>query len=101
MDGSRADEPVSGTTETEPDLPGDAPADSMSGTVLGAAEAAVGGIPEAASASEDLAAQYLDQLQRLKAEFDNYRKRNAREREGWWRDARPPFSRTCCRSSTT
>lgn len=28
-----------------------------------------------------------DQLQRLRAEFDNYRKRNVREREEWWRRA--------------
>lgn len=44
--------------------------------------------PREEGASEDLANRYLDQLQRLKAEFDNYRKRIAREKEGWWRDSR-------------
>lgn len=32
--------------------------------------------------------QYIDQLQRLKAEFDNYRKRTLRDREQWWRQAK-------------
>jgi molecular chaperone GrpE len=31
--------------------------------------------------------QYVDRLQRLQAEFDNYRRRIAREREGWRRNA--------------
>jgi molecular chaperone GrpE len=44
--------------------------------------------PREEGASEDLANRYLDQLQRLKAEFDNYRKRIAREKEGWWRESR-------------
>jgi molecular chaperone GrpE len=34
--------------------------------------------------AEAQAADYLNQLQRLKAEFDNYRKRTAREREEWF-----------------
>ncbi len=33
--------------------------------------------------AEDLSAVYLEQLQRMKAEFDNYRKRVNREREDW------------------
>jgi molecular chaperone GrpE len=34
--------------------------------------------------AETRAADYLDQLQRLKAEFDNYRRRTAKEREEWF-----------------
>lgn len=48
----------------------------------------IGAPPEEEGATEDLANRYLDQLQRLKAEFDNYRKRIAREKEGWWRESR-------------
>lgn len=44
--------------------------------------------PAQGGASEVLADRYLDQLQRLKAEFDNYRKRIAREKEAWWRESR-------------
>lgn len=44
--------------------------------------------PVETAATPDLAAEYLDQLQRLKAEFDNYRKRVAREKQDWWRQAR-------------
>ncbi|MCA9729031.1 MAG: nucleotide exchange factor GrpE [Candidatus Eisenbacteria bacterium] len=51
-------------------------------------EAAHGESAPAGAATPDLAAQYLDQLQRLKAEFDNYRKRIAREKEAWWRESR-------------
>jgi molecular chaperone GrpE len=40
--------------------------------------------PEASDDVEARAAEYLDQLQRLKAEFDNYRKRTAKEREVWF-----------------
>ena len=40
--------------------------------------------PEALDDAEARAAEYLDQLQRLKAEFDNYRKRTAKEREVWF-----------------
>jgi molecular chaperone GrpE len=40
--------------------------------------------PEASDDAEARAAEYLDQLQRLKAEFDNYRKRTAKEREVWF-----------------
>lgn len=36
----------------------------------------------------DPAAVYLDQLQRVKAEFDNYRRRTAREREQWSLESR-------------
>lgn len=43
---------------------------------------------EAPSSPEELAKEYLDQLQRLKAEFDNYRRRIAREREEWFLSAR-------------
>ena len=39
--------------------------------------------PEVPADPEARAAEYLDQLQRLKAEFDNYRKRTAKEREVW------------------
>jgi molecular chaperone GrpE len=54
--------------------------------------AAAGGSPGDPGASgagirddaEVRAADYLDQLQRLKAEFDNYRKRTAKEREDWF-----------------
>lgn len=35
-----------------------------------------------------LAATYLDQLQRLQAEFDNYRRRVRREQEDWFRQAK-------------
>lgn len=44
--------------------------------------------PAEVEPTEDLAERYLDQLQRLKAEFDNYRKRIAREKEAWWRESR-------------
>jgi molecular chaperone GrpE len=44
--------------------------------------------PAQGGATEVLADRYLDQLQRLKAEFDNYRKRIAREKEAWWRESR-------------
>ena len=37
---------------------------------------------------EKLASTYLDQLQRLKAEFDNYRRRISREKEEWFEAAR-------------
>jgi molecular chaperone GrpE len=40
--------------------------------------------PETSDDAEIRAAEYLDQLQRLKAEFDNYRKRTAKEREVWF-----------------
>lgn len=40
--------------------------------------------PEPDSDADSRAAEYLDQLQRLKAEFDNYRKRTAKEREVWY-----------------
>lgn len=36
----------------------------------------------------EVAGQYLDQLQRLRAEFDNFRKRTARDKEQWWRQAK-------------
>lgn len=49
-------------------------------------EEASGGDRE--STAEDIAAEYLDQLQRLKAEFDNYRRRVLREREEWFTTAR-------------
>lgn len=89
MDGRRVDEPVWGTGSTEPAVSGDAPGDRGDETPgEDFEEDGPGGTPETAPGSEDLAAQYLDQLQRLKAEFDNYRKRNTREREAWWRDAR-------------
>jgi len=42
----------------------------------------------AKAASEDLAAEYLDRLQRLQAEFDNYRKRIQREKEAWRRQTK-------------
>jgi molecular chaperone GrpE len=41
-------------------------------------------VPEASDDAEARAADYLDQLQRLKAEFDNYRRRTAKEREVWF-----------------
>jgi molecular chaperone GrpE len=44
--------------------------------------------PDAGAAGGQLAAEYLDQLQRLKAEFDNYRRRVTREREEWFLAAR-------------
>lgn len=44
--------------------------------------------PEEGGEAPDLTAIYLDQLQRLKAEFDNYRRRVAREREEWFLDSR-------------
>jgi molecular chaperone GrpE len=54
-----------------------------------AGNGAEGPEPEAAEASGDAVARlekerddYLDALQRLKAEFDNFRKRTARDREG-------------------
>jgi molecular chaperone GrpE len=40
--------------------------------------------PGGSDDAETRAAEYLDQLQRLKAEFDNYRKRTAKEREVWF-----------------
>ena len=40
--------------------------------------------PEVSDDAEVRAAEYLDQLQRLKAEFDNYRKRTTKEREVWF-----------------
>lgn len=39
---------------------------------------------EQEQAGADLAKEYLEQLQRLQAEFDNYRKRINREREDWF-----------------
>jgi len=47
--------------------------------------------PDGASGTpspSEVASAYLDQLQRLKAEFDNYRKRIGREREDWSQAAR-------------
>ncbi len=44
--------------------------------------------PESDTCGGDLSAEYLDQLQRLKAEFDNYRRRVAREKGEWFRLAR-------------
>jgi molecular chaperone GrpE len=43
---------------------------------------------QAEPSAEEIAAYYLEQLQRLKAEFDNYRKRVAREKEEWFLTAR-------------
>ncbi len=43
---------------------------------------------EPCTSGDDLSAEYLDQLQRLKAEFDNYRRRVAREKEEWFRLAK-------------
>jgi molecular chaperone GrpE len=42
---------------------------------------------------EERAAEYLDQLQRMKAEFDNYRKRVFREREDWSQAVRADVAR--------
>lgn len=49
--------------------------------------------PEAVSA-EQRASEYLEQLQRLKAEFDNYRRRTSREREEWFAAARVELVRS-------
>jgi molecular chaperone GrpE len=43
-----------------------------------------GARPEVPDDAGARAADYLDQLQRLKAEFDNYRRRTAKEREDWF-----------------
>jgi molecular chaperone GrpE len=66
--------------QSVPPRPGAATADAGPGDEAAAAA-------EAAKAAEELAAarrerdEYLDALQRLKAEFDNYRKRVAREQD--------------------
>lgn len=43
---------------------------------------------EADPVNDSLESQYLDQLQRLRAEFDNFRKRTLRDKEQWWRRAK-------------
>jgi molecular chaperone GrpE len=60
------------------------------GSVEGSGEARVSVGEESALVAElkARADEYLDHLQRLKAEFENYRKRTAREREGTWARAR-------------
>lgn len=58
-DGPEQRLPSSETPQTPPEAPGMSPAEKQ-------------------------AAEYLDQLQRLKAEFDNYRRRVGREREEWF-----------------
>lgn len=64
--------------DDEATAPSGAPAPE--GTATGdAEEASPAGDLERVSAERD---QYLDALQRLKAEFDNFRKRNDRERQG-------------------
>lgn len=65
-----------------------APADAapLSGEVLDAADPADGGSEEVISADAVLQAQLAertDDLLRLKAEFDNYRRRVDRDRAGW------------------
>jgi len=52
------------------------------GDGAGSAPKSPDGLPTAVTAAE-----YLDQLQRLQAEFDNYRKRVRREQEDWQRAA--------------
>ena len=65
----RATEPLN-LDETDLDLP-------LESEDRGAA------IPAASDAPEQQLTRSLDQLQRLQAEFDNYRKRTVREREEW------------------
>lgn len=64
-----------------PDFPGFPDSVAAAGGQPGAPEA-TGTAPR--DDAEARAADYLDQLQRLKAEFDNYRKRTAKEREDWF-----------------
>ena len=52
------------------------------------AGAETGSGPESAPVNDSLESQYIDQLQRLRAEFDNYRKRTLRDKEQWWRRAK-------------
>lgn len=49
--------------------------------------AAPGAEPGPTASTPEAAAGYLDQLQRLQAEFDNYRKRVRREQDDWQRGA--------------
>jgi len=67
---------------------------SAEGAEFGAASAGegTGGRSEpdlnAAPVNDSLESQYIDQLQRLRAEFDNFRKRTLRDKEQWWRQAK-------------
>lgn len=66
-----------------------APGGASEGAPDGAAEAGVEGEGSWGPAVNDLQeSQYLDQLQRLRAEFDNFRKRTLRDKEQWWRQAK-------------
>ncbi len=86
------DSPVSSGNESIAKGEGRLPADEgtlEAVTESSAAETLSSDPPERAvletpSDAEARAADYLDQLQRLKAEFDNYRKRTAKEREVWF-----------------
>ncbi len=63
---------MSGKKESRPD-PAPPPGEEVAETA-----------PDTGAEAPELdAAELLDRLQRLQAEFENYRKRKAREREGW------------------
>jgi molecular chaperone GrpE len=91
------EKPASGTSSAPPD-PVSSPGVVSSGAENAAGTPATGPTPwtaeliggavapptEASEDAESRAADYLDRLQRLKAEFDNYRRRTAKERETWF-----------------
>jgi len=72
-----------GARDTTPEVAGDLTSDQPAFPGL---DDAAGGAQ--APPPEQLAGEYLDQLQRMKAEFDNYRRRVVREREDWFESAR-------------
>jgi molecular chaperone GrpE len=69
--------PEAGGFAEDEDAPEAEPRDAAAGDAVQQAE----------PGPEQAAAEYLDQLQRLKAEFDNYRKRVLREKEEWYQSA--------------
>jgi len=72
-----------------PTIPDDGSAADRSPSPAGSSPAREGrAAGEEGDSDRQLAAEYLDQLQRLKAEFDNYRRRTLREREEWGSTAR-------------
>jgi molecular chaperone GrpE len=77
VDGSSnpSDDPKSGAVDEAVDPYKDTKTDTMDASVIEKPN------PDVPSEPAGREAEYLDQLQRLKAEFDNYRKRTERDRE--------------------
>ena len=76
-----ADEPGDATTPERPEaeVPSEETAPDRRGAEAPPEETTAEGVAEATTAADPKAEEYLADLQRLKAEFDNYRKRILRE----------------------